>query len=37
MMYNAEGSQVWVMAQEMMRESEHHIARFRHMRHEMSK
>jgi len=37
MMFNSEGSQVYDMAQEMLRESENHIARFRSMQHDMGR
>lgn len=37
MMFNREGSQVYLMAQEMLRESENHIAHFRTMQHNMGR
>lgn len=37
MMFNPEGSQVYTMAQEMLRESENRIAHFRSMQHDMGK
>ena len=37
MMYNTEGSQVFTMAQEMLRESEHQIAHYRSLQHDMGR
>ena len=37
MMYNAKGSQVYVMAQDMLKESENHIAHYRAMQHDIGR
>jgi hypothetical protein len=37
MMYNAKGSQVYDMAEEMLRESENHIAHFRTLQHDVGR
>ena len=37
MMYNAEDSQVYEMAKEMLKESENHIAHYRAMQHDFGR
>lgn len=37
MMYNTKGSQVYDMAEEMLRESENHIAHFRTLQHDVGR